>query len=247
MGHEIFFGALSFIVDDSAWLRDAPLDAEALPAGYASRPAAFFFSAAGSVDLHRRYAAATSVPPSAPTLGNTPSATSRWSSQVAVLESVVVAPPSQRSGSVPTEFPSETFEGTCKRPAGLVELQHCVQKQNEPLRDFIQRWTTLYHTVENVTEHQVVCAFKAARRTGSQTKFGRTGDISMSKMMEITTRYANGEEEDRIRSGKHKTVADGDGGNTRKQKQKAPSTPQAETTAVTNAKFKGKGKAQFTP
>ena len=31
MGHQIFFGALSFIVDDSSWLRDAPLDVEALP------------------------------------------------------------------------------------------------------------------------------------------------------------------------------------------------------------------------
>ncbi|KAI5014579.1 hypothetical protein ZWY2020_055969 [Hordeum vulgare] len=109
-----------------------------------------------------------------------------------------------------------TFEGTCKRPAGLVELQHCVQKQNEPLRDFIQRWTTLYHTVENVTEHQAVCAFKAGvRYRDLYLKFGRTGDVSMTKMMEIETRYANGEEEDRIRSGKHKTVADGDGGNTR--------------------------------
>ncbi|KAI4987047.1 hypothetical protein ZWY2020_019847 [Hordeum vulgare] len=55
----------------------------------------------------------------------------------------------------------KTFEGTCKRLAGLVELQHCVQKQNEPLRDFIQRWTTLYHMVENVPEHQAFCAFKA--------------------------------------------------------------------------------------
>ncbi|KAI4994964.1 hypothetical protein ZWY2020_034867 [Hordeum vulgare] len=142
----------------------------------------------------------------------------------------------------------KTFEGTCKRPAGLVELQHCVEKQNEPLRDFIQRWTTLYHTVENVTEHQAVCAFKAGvRYRDLYLKFGRTGDISMSKMMEIAARYANGEEEDRIRSGKHKTVGDGDGNNTRKQKQKAPSTPQAEAAAVTNAKFKGKGKAQFTP
>ena len=112
-----------------------------------------------------------------------------------------------------------TFEGTCKRRAGLVELQHCVQKQNEPLRDFIPRWTTLYHTVENVTEHQAVCAFKAGvRYRDLYLKFGRTGDISMSKMMEIAARYANGKEEDRIRSGKHKTVADGDGNNTRKQK-----------------------------
>ncbi|KAI4997097.1 hypothetical protein ZWY2020_052439 [Hordeum vulgare] len=142
----------------------------------------------------------------------------------------------------------KTFEGTCKRPAGLVELQHCVQKQNEPLRDFIQRWTTLYHTVENITEHQAVCAFKAGMRYRDlYLKFSRIGDISMSKMMEIAARYENGEEEDRIRSGKHKAVADGDGNNNRKQKQKAPSTPQAETATFTNAKFKGKRKAQYTP
>lgn len=141
-----------------------------------------------------------------------------------------------------------TFEGMCKRPVSLVELQHCVQKQNEPLRNFIQRWTTLYHTVENVTEHQAGCAFKAGvRYRDLYLKFGRTRDISMSKMMEIAARYANGEEEGRIRSGKHKAVADGDGNNTRKQMQKAPSTPQAQAAAVTNAKFKGKGKAQFTP
>ena len=47
----------------------------------------------------------------------------------------------------------KTFEGTCKRPAGLSELQHCVQKPNETLREYIQRWTTLHHVVENVTEH----------------------------------------------------------------------------------------------
>ena len=30
-----------------------------------------------------------------------------------------------------------TFEGTCKRPAGLTELQCCIQKPNETLRDYI--------------------------------------------------------------------------------------------------------------
>ncbi|KAI4997661.1 hypothetical protein ZWY2020_053003 [Hordeum vulgare] len=99
--------------------------------------------------------------------------------------------------------------------------------------------------VENVTEHQAVCAFKAGvRYRDLYLKFGRTGDISMSKMMEIATRYANGEEEDRIRSGKHKTVADGDGGNTFRAKARPLI---AEAASVTNAKFKGKGKAQFTP
>ena len=47
----------------------------------------------------------------------------------------------------------KTFEGTYKRPGGLVELQHCMQKQNETLHEFIQRWTTLHNTVENVTEN----------------------------------------------------------------------------------------------
>ncbi|KAI4996879.1 hypothetical protein ZWY2020_052221 [Hordeum vulgare] len=161
---------------------------------------------------------------------------------------VALAPSSIYSWADLSRVFIRTFEGTCKRPAGLVELQHCVPKQNEPVRDFIQRWTTLYHTVENVREHQAVCAFKAGVwYRDLYLKFGRTGDISMSKMMEIAARYANGEEEDRIRSGKHKAVADGDGNSDRKQKQKAPSTPQAEAAAITNAKFKGKGKAQYTP
>ena len=32
---------------------------------------------------------------------------------------------------------ARTFKGTCKWPAGLTELQHCVQKPNETLRDYI--------------------------------------------------------------------------------------------------------------
>ena len=90
-----------------------------------------------------------------------------------------------------------TFEGRCKRPVGLTELQHCVQKPNETLRDYIQRWTTLHHTVENVSHHQAVCAFKeGVRYRELNLKFGRTGDMSLARMMEIATRYANGEEED---------------------------------------------------
>ena len=101
-----------------------------------------------------------------------------------------------------------TFEGTCKRPAGLTELQSCVQKSNETLRDYIQRWITLHHTVENVSDHQAVCAFKeGVKYRELSLKFGRTGDITLSRMMEIATKYANGEEEDRLRSGKHKSVA----------------------------------------
>ena len=47
--------------------------------------------------------------------------------------------------------------------------------------------------------------------------------MTLTRMMEIATKYANGEEEDQLRSGKHKTVAQdtGGGNSSRKQKRKA--------------------------
>ena len=101
----------------------------------------------------------------------------------------------------------KTFEGTCKRLAGLTELQHCVHKPNETLREYIQHWTTLHHVVENITEHQAVCAFKAVVRDRELIlKFGGTEPLTMRQMMEIATRYANGEQEDCLRNGKGKTT-----------------------------------------
>ncbi|KAI4995330.1 hypothetical protein ZWY2020_035233 [Hordeum vulgare] len=114
MGHEILFGTLSFIVDDSAWLQDTSLDVEALP----GRGATHFRAGARDILLLQQSAPVSTY--TAVTRCNKRSRRprlQRWvqhtqarqnaSSQVAVLESVVVAPPSQRSGSVPTEFPSE--------------------------------------------------------------------------------------------------------------------------------------------
>ena len=114
MGHEILFGALSFIVDDSTWLRDAPLDVEALP----RRGATHFRAGARGILLLQQSAPVSTY--TAVTRRNKRSRRprlQRWvqhaqarqnaSSQVAVLESVVVAPSSQCLDSVPTELPSE--------------------------------------------------------------------------------------------------------------------------------------------
>ena len=141
-----------------------------------------------------------------------------------------------------------TFEGTCKRPAGLTELQVCVQKTNETLREYIQRWITLHHTVENVSDHQAVCAFKdGVKNRELSLKFGRTGDMTLSRMMEIATKYANGEEEDRLRSGKHKPSQSEKGNTSRKQKRKAEPAAPGEALAVTQGKFKGKPKGSWNP
>ena len=68
-------------------------------------------------------------------------------------------------------------------------------------------------------------------------------------MMEIAARYANGEEEDRIRSGKRKAVDNDAGGNSnRKQKCKVDGSTPAEAAALAaQGKYKGKTKRKFPP
>ena len=125
-----------------------------------------------------------------------------------------------------------------------------MQKPSETLRDFIQRWSTLHHTIEYASEHQAVCAFKVGVKYRELVlKFGRTGDMTLTRMMEIATRYANGEEEDRLCSGKSKPVGQeaGGGNSNRKQKRKAEPAAPGEIAAVAQGKFKGKPKGPWPP
>src|SRR6187399_929458 len=103
------------------------------------------------------------------------------------------------------------------------------------------------HTVDNVSEHQAVCAFKGGMRYRElNLKFGRTGDMSLSQMMEIASRYANGEEADRLRSGK-KPVGQDDQNSNRKPKRKAEPAAQGEAAVVKQGKGKGKPKGPWVP
>ena len=109
MGREILFGALSFIIDDLAWLQDASLDVEALPSHGATHYRA---GARGVLLLQQSAPVSIFGPVTRRNKRSRRSRLQRWvrqsaSSQVAVLESVVVAPPSQCLDSVPTELPSE--------------------------------------------------------------------------------------------------------------------------------------------
>ena len=73
--------------------------------------------------------------------------------------------------------------------------------------------------------------------------------MTLARMMEIATRYANREEEDRLRRGKSKPVGQeaGGGGSSRKQKRKAEPVAPGEIAAVAQGKFKGKPKGPGPP
>lgn len=138
--------------------------------------------------------------------------------------------------------PIKTFEGMYKQAGALSELLHCVQRHNETLWEYIQGWTTLHNMVKNITEHQAICAFKAGIKYRELAlKFGRTEIPTLSRAMEIANRYANGEEDDRLRSGKGRAndARQSDNKN-KKQKRKADAVGNAEAAALAG-QIKGKG------
>ena len=68
-------------------------------------------------------------------------------------------------------------------------------------------------------------------------------------MLEVATKYANGKEEDRLRSGKNRPVTQdtGGGNSSRKKKQKAEAVGPAEAAVLNQGKFKGKPKGPWIP
>lgn len=139
MGHEILFGALSFIANDLAWLQDTPLDIETLP----SRGATHFRASSCGVLLLQPSTPVSIFSPV--TRRNKRSGRSRlqhWvrhalarqnmSSQVAVLESVVVPRSSLCLESVPTELPSD-YQG--HGPAAEVLMANSHESPSETGRN----------------------------------------------------------------------------------------------------------------
>jgi hypothetical protein len=48
------------------------------------------------------------------------------------------------------------IEGTCKRPKTIVDLQHCIQRDNELARHWVGRVAEIIHSSDNITTAQVV-------------------------------------------------------------------------------------------
>jgi hypothetical protein len=51
------------------------------------------------------------------------------------------------------------FKSTYKRPASTEELKACIQKSGETLRSYIQRWSIIKKSAEDVSNERAIDAF----------------------------------------------------------------------------------------
>ena len=87
------------------------------------------------------------------------------------------------------------FKATCKRPNSIEELRRCQQRGNESLRDYINRWTKIKNTCENLNQELVIDAFKRGLlRRDLREELGRMKPKTLSALMELVSNWADGED-----------------------------------------------------
>jgi hypothetical protein len=97
-------------------------------------------------------------------------------------------------GELESQF-ARNFRSTYKRPASLEEIKSCVQQKGEALRSYIQRWSVIKNSAEDVSDERAIDAFSSGlRRTDLVEEIGRTRPKTVSKLMETANRFADGED-----------------------------------------------------
>jgi hypothetical protein len=97
-------------------------------------------------------------------------------------------------GELESQF-TRNFCSTYKHPASLEEIKSCVQRKDETLRSYIQRWSIIKNSAEDVSDERAVDAFSAGlRRLDLMEELGRTKPRTVSELMEVANRFADGED-----------------------------------------------------
>jgi hypothetical protein len=70
-----------------------------------------------------------------------------------------------------------------------------VQRRDETLRSYIQRWSVITNSAEDVSDERAIDAFSAGlRRSDLIEEIGRIKPRTVSELMEIANRFADGED-----------------------------------------------------
>ncbi|KAK1573632.1 hypothetical protein QYE76_016399 [Lolium multiflorum] len=106
----------------------------------------------------------------------------------------------------------KNFRSTCKKPASLEELRACRQKHDESMRKYIQRWNIIKNSAEDISDERAIDAFVAGvRRADFIEDLGRTNPKTISALMEIANKWADGE--DAIYNKRHRSPEEDRGRN----------------------------------
>jgi hypothetical protein len=96
-------------------------------------------------------------------------------------------------GELESQF-TRNFHSTYKRPASLEEIKSCVQRNDETLRSYIQRWSIIKNSAEDVSDERAVDAFSAGlHRLDLVEELERTKPRTVSELMQVANRFADGE------------------------------------------------------
>ncbi|XP_071681507.1 uncharacterized protein [Lolium perenne] len=88
------------------------------------------------------------------------------------------------------------FRSTCKKPASIDQLRTCMQKSDESMRMYIQRWSIIKNSAESVLDERAIDVFIAGiRRRDLIEELGRSNPRTIADLMEIANRWADGEDD----------------------------------------------------
>jgi hypothetical protein len=97
-------------------------------------------------------------------------------------------------GELENQF-TRNFCSTYKQPASLEEVKSCVQRRDKTLRSYIQHWSFIKNSAEDVSDERVIDAFSAGlRRSDLVEEVGRIKPRTVSELMEVANIFADGED-----------------------------------------------------
>jgi hypothetical protein len=87
------------------------------------------------------------------------------------------------------------FRSTYKRPASLEEIKACTQKYNESLCSYIQRWSIIKNSAEDVSNERAIYAFIVGLRHLDFVEYmGHIKPKTVSELMDVANEFADGED-----------------------------------------------------
>ena len=87
----------------------------------------------------------------------------------------------------------KNFQGTCKRPTTIVDLERCVQREDESAHHWARRVAEVMHSSDSITAAQAVLVLeRTCKFQPLVQKLGRLKQKvqDMGDLMDVLTRYA---------------------------------------------------------